>query len=79
MKDLSSLISVAKGDAPADLILANGRIVNTFSGEIEKAGVAIYNGIIAGIGEYRQAKEIIDLDGKYIAPGLINGHTHLES
>ena len=79
MKDLSSLISVAKGDAPADLILANGRIVNTFSGEIEKAGVAICNGIIAGIGEYRQAKEIIDLDGKYIAPGLINGHTHLES
>jgi len=79
VKDLSLLISVAKGDAPADLILANGRVVNTFSGEIEKAGVAVYNGLIAGVGEYRQAKEIIDLDGKYIAPGLINGHTHLES
>ena len=79
MKDLSLLISVAKGDAPADLILANGRVVNTFNGEVEKAGVAVYNGLIAGVGEYRQAKEIIDLDGKYIVPGLINGHTHLES
>jgi adenine deaminase len=79
LKNLRSLISVAKGDAPADLILANARVVNTFSGEVEKAGVAIYNGLIAGVGEYRQAKEIIDLDAKYIAPGLINGHTHLES
>jgi adenine deaminase len=79
LKNLRSLISVARGDAPADLILANARIVNTFSGEVEKAGVAIYNGFIAGVGEYRQAKEIIDLDAKYLAPGLINGHTHLES
>ena len=79
MKDLRSLICVAKGDAPADLILANARVVNIFSGELEKAGVAVYDGFIAGVGEYRQAKEIIDLDGKYIAPGLINGHTHLES
>jgi adenine deaminase len=79
LKDLRGLISVAKGDTPADLILANARVINTFSGEIEKAGVAIYDGLIAGVGEYRQAKEVIDLDGKYIAPGLINGHTHLES
>jgi adenine deaminase len=79
LKNLPELISVAKGDAPADLILANARVVNTFSGEVEKAGVAIYDGLIAGVGEYRQAKEIIDLDAKYLAPGLINGHTHLES
>ncbi len=79
MNDLADLISVAKGDAPADLILANARVVNTFNGEVEKAGVAIYGGRIAGVGEYRLAKEIIDLEGKYLAPGLINGHTHLES
>jgi len=79
VKDLRGVISVAKGEAPADLILANARVVNTFSGQVEKADVAIYNGLIAGVGEYRQAKEVIDLDGKYIAPGLINGHTHLES
>jgi adenine deaminase len=79
LKNLAELISVAKGDAPADLILANARVVNTFSGEVEKAGVAIYDGLIAGVGEYRQAKEVIDLGGKHLAPGLINGHTHLES
>ena len=79
MSNMQSLISVAKGDTPADLILANARVVNTFSGQVEKADVAIYDGLIAGVGEYRQAKEVIDLDGKYIAPGLINGHTHLES
>jgi adenine deaminase len=79
LKNLRNLIAVAKGEAPADLILANARVVNTFSSEVEKAGVAIYNGLIAGVGEYRQAREIIDMDAKYLAPGLINGHTHLES
>jgi adenine deaminase len=79
VEELQKLISVAKGDTPADLILANACVVNTFSGEVEKAGVAIYNGLIAGVGEYRLAKEVIDLNGKHLAPGLINGHTHLES
>jgi adenine deaminase len=79
LKNLRNLIAVAKGEAPADLILTNARVVNTFNGAVEKAGVAIYNGLIAGVGEYRQAREIIDLDAKYLAPGLINGHTHLES
>jgi adenine deaminase len=79
VEELQKLISVAKGDNPADLILANACVVNTFSGEVEKAGVAIYNGLIAGVGEYRLAKEVIDLNGKHLAPGLINGHTHLES
>jgi adenine deaminase len=74
-----SFISVAKGDSPADLILANARIVNTFNGEIETGNVAIYGGKVVGVGDYRQTKEVIDLNGKYVTPGLINGHTHLES
>ena len=41
-KKLVELISVAKGEIPADLILANGRVINVFSGEIEQANVAIY-------------------------------------
>ncbi len=41
--------------------------------------MAIYGGRIAGIGDYHQAKEVLDLRGKYLAPGLIDGHTHLES
>jgi len=77
--DLKELISVARGEIPADLLLKNARIVNTFTGEIEQADVAIYGDRIAGVGDYVEAKEIIDLQGGFLAPGLINGHTHIES
>jgi adenine deaminase len=77
--NLKELISVARGAMPADLLLKNARIINTFTGEIEQADVAIYGDRIAGIGDYDKAKEIIDLRGAFLAPGLINGHTHIES
>jgi adenine deaminase len=77
--NLKELISVARGKIPADLLLKNVRIVNTFIGEIEQADVAIYGDRIAGVGDYDKAKEIIDLQGRFLAPGLINGHTHIES
>ncbi|MBA7493715.1 Adenine deaminase [subsurface metagenome] len=73
------LISVAKGELPTDLILANAKVVNVFTGEVEPGNVAICRDRIAGIGDYHQAKQVLDLGGKYLAPGLINGHTHLES
>jgi len=76
---LAHLISVAKGELPADLILANAKVVNVFTGEVEPGNVAICEDRIAGVGNYRQAKQVVDLGGKYLAPGLINGHTHLES
>ena len=75
----SQLIQVAKGELAADLILANARVVNVFNGEIEAGNVAICGGRIAGVGDYRQAKQVMDLGGRYLAPGLIDGHTHLES
>ena len=77
--ELADLISVARGDTPADLLLTNGKIINTFTGSIDSGNVAIHGDKIAGIGDYRQAKETIDLKGSYLAPGLINGHTHIES
>jgi len=77
--NLKELISVARGEIPADLLLKNARIVNTFIGEIEQADVAIYGDRIAGVGDYGKAKEIVDLQGRFLAPGLINGHTHIES
>ena len=78
MTQLQELISVARGEASADLVLKNARIVNTFSGEIEEGDVAIYQGRIAGIGDY-QGNKVIDLKGNYLSPGLIDGHTHIES
>ena len=76
---LEKLIAVARGEAAADLLLTDARIINTFTAEIEKGNVAISQGRIAGIGDYSQAKQKIDLKGKYLAPGLINGHIHTES
>jgi adenine deaminase len=76
---LAKLISVARGDAPADLLLKNAKIINTFVGIIEEGNVAIYDDRIAGIGNYQKAKKAIDLNGSYLAPGLIDGHTHIES
>jgi adenine deaminase len=77
--NLKKLISVAKGESPADLLLKNARLVNTFIGEIEQADVAISGDRIAGVGDYSKAREVIDLQGQFLAPGLINGHTHIES
>jgi adenine deaminase len=77
--DLARLVKVARGDLPADLILANARVVNVFTGEIEAVNVAVYGDRVAGVGDYRQGKDVLELDGRYLAPGLINGHTHLES
>ena len=76
---IEKLIMVAKGEASADLILANARVVNTLSGEIEEGNVAIYGERIAGIGDYQLGGEMIDLAGKYLSPGLIDGHIHPES
>ncbi len=76
---LSRLISVARGDAPADLLLTNAKVINTFVGIIEEGNVAICGDRIAGIGNYLKARRTIDLKGSFLAPGLINGHTHIES
>jgi len=76
---LEQLIAVARGDAPGDLLLANGRIVNVFTSEIEEGDVVLCEGRIAGIGRGYEARETVDLRGAYLLPGFINGHTHIES
>ncbi len=75
----AELIKVAKGEQTADLLLTNARIVNVFNGEIEEGNVAVYGDRIAGVGDYRDGKQVIDLGGSIVAPGFIDGHTHLES
>jgi len=77
--EFKDYIPAARGDAPADLLLKNARIVNVFTGRTEEGQVAIVGERIVGIGDYTQAKTVIDLKGRYLAPGFIDGHTHLES
>jgi adenine deaminase len=78
MKDINKLIGVAKGAVQADLVLKNAQVFNVFTGEFIKGDVAIVDGYIAGIGEYTGGNEI-DLTGKYLTPGFIDGHVHIES
>src|SRR3990170_4065429 len=77
--DREEVIAVARGDSAGDLLLAGGRIVNVFTGEVEEGDVVIAGGIIAGIGSDYQPAETVHLDGAYLLPGFINGHTHIES
>ncbi len=77
--ELTHLIDVAAGREPADLVLKNGKIVDVYQGSILHGDVAIVDGKIAGISETYEAKETVDLNGKYIAPGFIDPHIHVES
>jgi adenine deaminase len=78
MTSLKEKIRVASGEGMADLLIKNGRVVDVFSGQIEKKDVAIFGGVIVGFGDY-QAREAIDVKGDFLCPGLIDGHVHIES
>lgn len=71
-------IASAIGEYNADLVLKNGRILNVFTGEFEEGDVAVKNGYFVGIGNYNGEREV-DVKGKTIVPGFIDGHLHLES
>ena len=74
-----ALLAVARGDKPADRVLRNGRVVNVLSGDIEEADVALYGEQIAGVGAGYAGKAEVDLQGAFVAPGLIDAHVHIES
>ncbi len=78
MSFLKKRIKVAKKEIKAEVVIKNGKIVNVFTGSITEGDVAIVDGYIAGIGEY-EGEEIIDAHGKFIVPGFIDGHMHIES
>lgn len=78
MRNIYEKLLVARGEKPADLVIKNCRLVNVLSGEIYPENVAIHDGRIIGFGEY-DAKEVLDADGLYLAPGFIDGHIHFES
>lgn len=78
MSFLKKRIKVAKKEIKAEVVIKNGKIVNVFTGSITEGDVAIVDGYIAGIGEY-EGEEIIDAHGRFIVPGFIDGHMHIES
>ena len=75
---LETRIAVARGEEPADLFLKNAQLVNVLSGEIHPADIAIYDGQVVGLGDY-SARRVVDLGGKFVCPGFMDAHVHLES
>jgi adenine deaminase len=77
------LLDVALGKRKADLVVANGQLVNVTSGEIYPGGVAVVGDRIAAIGdiEYTIGAEtnVVDAGGNFITPGFVEGHIHPES
>ena len=77
------LLSVAKGETPADLVIRNGKIVNVYSGEIYEGGVAVCGDTIAAVGDVDycvgENTRVVDAEGKYLTPGFLDGHIHPES
>ena len=78
------VIDVALGNLPADVVILNGQFVNVLSGEVYQADVAIADGLVAMVGELepgtigKDTKQI-DAAGKYITPGFVDAHIHVES
>ena len=78
------LIEVALGKREATLKIENANLINVFSGEIYLANIYIYDEYIADVVEcerdtMKPAEKIIDIKGKYLAPGFIDSHLHIES
>jgi adenine deaminase len=80
-----SLIDVAMGREHADLVIRNGKWVSVQSGEIiPSTDIAIVNGRIAFVGRdanhtIGKKTKVIDANGRYLVPGLLDGHMHVES
>jgi len=82
---LHRLAAVARGDSEADLVLTGGALVNVFTEEVQEGwGLALADGRVAFTGPDEEVAaraspqtERIDLGGDLVAPGLVEGHTHL--
>jgi adenine deaminase len=76
--DLARRIAVARGDEPADVVVRGGRVLCVFTREWLEADVAVVDGYVAGLGDY-EGKEVVDAAGRWVVPGFVDAHMHLES
>ena len=74
----SEMAKMALGQKKAPLVLKNARVVQVFTNEILQGDIAIADGVILGVGEFEGEQEF-DMAGKYVCPGFIDAHLHLES
>lgn len=85
VEKLQDFINAAEGRTQADLLFTNAQIVDVYGLRIVPGQVAVKDGVIIGVVyEGRddiayEAKEVVDCGGRYVCPGLIDGHLHIES
>jgi adenine deaminase len=75
---LARRIEVARGDRAADTVMRGGRVLSVFTREWLDVDVAICDGVVAGLGSY-EGEETIEAAGRWIVPGYIDAHVHIES
>lgn len=78
MIDRKRKLACANGQQKADVVLKNGKVLNVFTEEVITADVAICGDTIVGVGDYEGEREI-DCTGKYLVPGFLDAHMHIES
>ena len=78
MEMLQRRLAVARGDEAADLVVRGGRVLSVFTKEWLETDIAVVDGVIAGLGEY-DGRETLDASGRFVVPGFIDAHMHLES
>lgn len=78
-EDLATVIRVARGQEPCDLVLRGGRWLDVFSGTFAEGDVAIHQGFVVATEGTYAAKSYVELGGDLIVPGFIDAHVHLES
>src|SRR5215207_7439359 len=78
MPELARRLAVARGDEPANLVIRGARVFSVFTREWLDGDLAIADGFVAGLGDY-DGTEVLELSGKYVVPGFIDAHMHLES
>jgi adenine deaminase len=76
--ELTRRLAVARGDEPADVVVRGGRVLSVFTREWLETDIAIADGWIAGLGDYG-GREVVDARGRYVVPGFLDAHMHLES
>ena len=72
-------LAAARGEFPVDLVLRDGNLVNVISGEIYRSDIVIHDRHVVALGAGYDGQREIDLGGRYVAPGLIDAHVHIES
>ncbi len=75
-------VKVARGDAPFDILISGGTLVDVVTGELRPADIGIVGPLIVSVherGARSDAAQVIDATGAFVSPGLIDTHMHIES